>query len=129
MTLIPKDLSPDSVLQSKATGEPPYMLASSLYFALKDCIREAHKEAQAQAAHHDGRRRLGHTNHHPADSDSARRAPPASACDGVAAGGAGSSGSSGAGGPPYEEVVLPVPATLDHRVVALGVDPAEFVLR
>lgn len=120
MTLIPKDLSPDSVLQSKATGEPPYMLASSLYFALKDCIREAHKEAKAQAARHDGRRRLGHNhNHyHPTDSDCARRAPPSS-----------SSGSSGAGGPPYEEVVLPVPATLDHRVVALGVDPAEFVLR
>lgn len=166
MTLIPKDLSPDSILQSKATGEPPYMLASSLYFAVKDCIREAHKDAQAAASRGPVHRRLttkknneSHSHdHHAADSGCAKRDAPATGCDEVAGGGSGSGSGSGSGkggpqqpqpaqpkpgqpqpkqqpaavaggGPPYEDVALPVPATLDHRVVALGVEPAEFVLQ
>lgn len=134
------------------------MLASSLYFAAKDCIREAHKEAQAAASHgvrhrylknNNGKDKESKPNHHSADSGCARRDGPPTKCNDVAtpAGGSGS-GSGGAapkaggaaggaeaagpvvvGGPPYEDVSLPIPATIDRRVLALGVEPADMVLQ
>jgi xanthine dehydrogenase/oxidase len=36
--------NPHGILSSKATGEPPYSLANSIYFALRYCIDEARKE-------------------------------------------------------------------------------------
>lgn len=36
--------NPHGILSSKATGEPPYSLANSVYFALRYCIDEARKE-------------------------------------------------------------------------------------
>jgi len=37
--------SPDAILGSKATGEPPYILSASVLFALKDCIVAARAAA------------------------------------------------------------------------------------
>lgn len=44
VTLLDNDKAKHGVLGSKATGEPPYALASSVYFAVKDAIRDSRRE-------------------------------------------------------------------------------------
>ncbi|DBA00719.1 TPA: hypothetical protein N0F65_001190 [Lagenidium giganteum] len=44
VTLLPNDMARRGVLSSKATGEPPYALACSVYFAAKNAIRSSRHE-------------------------------------------------------------------------------------
>lgn len=38
-------LDPHGIQSSKATGEPPLVLANSVFFAIRDAVKEARKES------------------------------------------------------------------------------------
>lgn len=38
-------IDPHGIQSSKATGEPPLVLANSVFFAIKDAVKEARKES------------------------------------------------------------------------------------
>lgn len=99
------------------------MLASALYFAVQDCIRKAHKEAQATDARHRVRRLATdrtHRHHDQQHHAAGGQPPPQQQQQPKHEEQAGTA---------YEDVPLPVPATLEHRVVALAVAPQDMVLR
>lgn len=91
------------------------MLATALYFALLDCIREAHREARATHTTRTRRILKTDTHHH-------HHTAAATADDETTVVASLEQG-------PYEDVPLPIPATLDHRVLALGVEAEDMVLR
>ena len=45
VTFLENSKNPTGVLSSKATGEPPYSFANSVYFALRHCIDAAREDA------------------------------------------------------------------------------------
>ena len=45
VTLLDNIYNKDGILGSKAVGEPPYIIANSMYFALKSAIAAARKDA------------------------------------------------------------------------------------
>jgi xanthine dehydrogenase/oxidase len=44
VTLLPNDRNPQGILNSKATGEPPYALAASTYLAVKHALTDSRYE-------------------------------------------------------------------------------------
>jgi xanthine dehydrogenase/oxidase len=50
VTLLGDSPNPQAVHSSKAVGEPPFFLSSSVYFALKDAVRAAREDAAGATA-------------------------------------------------------------------------------
>lgn len=52
VTLLENPMNPEGILNSKATGEPPFALATSVYFAVKNALKDSRVERGINGFYH-----------------------------------------------------------------------------